>query len=206
MQDAIINIQDYIKKTKINDKNFLNKVESYNNCFLAVGRLTKQKNYSYLISEFSNYIKENRNELLLIIGDGEEKNMLNELIRKNDISNNVFILGNIDNVYPYMKKAKALILSSLWEEVGFVIVEAAFSNLFVISSDCPNGPREFLENGNAGYLFKSNNQGELKNKIKNFVNEKKDLKTFKLKAKKNSSNYTLFRHHLSLKKILSYED
>ena len=46
-----------------------------------------------------------------------------------------------------MKKARALILSSLWEEVGFVIVEAAFCNLFVISSDCPNGPKEFLANG-----------------------------------------------------------
>ena len=69
-----------------------------------------------------------------------------------------------------MKKAKALILPSLWEEVGFVIVEAAFSNLFVISSDCPNGPREFLENGNAGYLFKSNVKNELKNKIKNLIN------------------------------------
>ena len=104
-----------------------------------------------------------------------------------------------------MKKAKALILPSLWEEVGFVIVEAAFSNLFVISSDCPNGPKEFLENGNAGYLFKSNAPSELKNKIKNFVKKEKDLKRFKLKAKKNSSNYTLFRHHLGLSKILIHE-
>ena len=126
--------------------------------------------------------------------------------KKHLTSNNIFILSKINNAYPFMKKAKALILPSLWEEVGFVIVEAAFSNLFVISSDCPNGPKEFLENGNAGYLFKSNAPSELKNKIKNFVNEEKDLKRFKLKAKKNSSNYTLFRHHLSLKKILSYED
>ena len=205
LQDAIINIQDYIEKIKLNEKYFLKKVESYNNYFLAVGRLTKQKNYPYLISEFSNYIKENKKEILLIIGDGEEKDKLNELIKKKSVSNNIFILSKINNAYPFMKKAKALILPSLWEEVGFVIVEAAFSNLFVISSDCPNGPKEFLENGNAGYLFKSNAPSELKNKIKNFVNEEKDLKRFKLKAKKNSSNYTLFRHHLSLKKILSNE-
>ena len=78
LQDAIINIQDYIKRIKINEKYFLKKVESYNNYFLAVGRLTKQKNYPYLISEFSNYIKENKKEILLIIGDGEEKGKLNE--------------------------------------------------------------------------------------------------------------------------------
>ncbi len=46
------------------------------------------------------------------------------------------------------------VLSSKWEEVGFVIVEAAISNLFVISSDCPNGPSEFLNYGNNGILFK----------------------------------------------------
>ncbi len=205
LQDAIINIQDYLTKIRIQDKTFLDKVQNYNNHFLAVGRLTKQKNYRFLISEFCNYLKENKKEKLLIIGDGEEKDKLNDFIKKKNLSNNVFILSKITNVYPFMKKSKALILSSLWEEVGFVIVEAAFCNLFVISTDCPNGPKEFLENGNAGYLFESNKSNELKDKIKKFVIEEKNLKRFKVKAKKNSSNYTLFRHHLSLKKILSNE-
>ena len=53
-----------------------------------------------------------------------------------------------------MHRSEILVLSSLWEEVGFVIVEAALNNTFVISSDCPNGPREFLENGQNGILFK----------------------------------------------------
>ena len=205
LQDAIINIEDYVTKINTKEKTFLNKVESYKDHFLAVGRLTKQKNYEYLISEFNSYLKENEKEKLLIIGDGEEKNNLNQLIKKNNLSNNIFILSKITNVYPFMKNAKALILSSLWEEVGFVIVEAAFCNLFVISTDCPNGPKEFLENGNAGYLFHSNKKNELKNQIKKFAKEEKNLKKFKIKAKKNSSNYTLFRHHLSLKKILSNE-
>jgi len=205
LQDAILNIQDYINQFKIDDKNFLDKVKNYNNYFLAVGRLTKQKNYQYLISEFNNYLKMNKEAVLLIIGDGEEEFKLKKLIRQNNISNNIFILGNIRNIYPFMKNARALILSSLWEEVGFVIVEAALSNLFIISSDCPNGPREFLANGHAGYLFKSNKKNELTQKIKNFTKEEKNLKAFKLKAKKNSLNYTLFRHHLSLTKILTNE-
>ena len=105
-----------------------------------------------------------------------------------------------------MKKARALILSSLWEDPGFVIVEAALSNLFVISSNCPNGPKEFLDNGEAGYLFQSNQKYELSKKIKNFIKEEKNLQRFKLRAKKNSSNYTLFRHYLCLIKILSNEN
>jgi len=206
LQDAIINIQDYVKKVKMYDEKFLDKIKNYDKYFLAVGRLTKQKNYPYLIYEFSNYLKTDKEAILLIIGEGEEEHRLRKLIRQNNISNNVFILNNIRNVYPYMKKARALILSSLWEEVGFVIVEAALSNLFIISSDCPNGPKEFLENGDAGYLFRSNKKNDLAEKIKNFVKEEKSLKKFKLKAKRNSSNYTLFRHHLSLNKILSNEN
>ena len=206
LQDAILNIEDYIEKVSNNDKIFLDKIQNFKNYFLAVGRLTKQKNYSYLISEFSNYLKVNKEALLLIIGEGEEKQKLNELIRKNNISNNIFILSKIRNAYPFMKNARALILSSLWEEVGFVIVEAAFCNLFVISSDCQNGPKEFLENGEAGYLFQSNIKNELTKKIQDFAKAEKNLKKLKIKAKKNSSNYTLFRHHLSLRKILSNEN
>jgi len=206
LQDAIINIKDYVEKAKMHDEIFLDKIKNYDKYFLAVGRLTKQKNYPYLISEFNNYLKTDKEAILLIIGEGEEEHKLKELIRQNNISKNVFILSNIINAYPFMKRARALILSSLWEEVGFVIVEAALSNLFIISSDCPNGPKEFLENGDAGYLFSSNKKNDLTEKIKNFVKEEKSLKKFKLKAKRNSSNYTLFRHHSSLNKILSNEN
>tara|TARA_B100000780_G_C21106719_1_gene446969 strand:- start:48 stop:1208 length:1161 start_codon:yes stop_codon:yes gene_type:complete len=205
LQDPIINIEDYIKKIKINTNDISNKIKNYNNYFLAVGRLTKQKNYSYLISEFNKYLKIDKDGILLIIGDGEDEKNLKKQIKNNDLSHNIFILNKINNVYPFMKKARALLLSSLWEEVGFVIVEAAFCNLFVISSDCPNGPKEFLENGEAGYLFQSNKKNELKKKIEKFVKEEKNLKKHKIKAKKNSLNYTLLRHHSNLKKIILNE-
>ena len=45
------------------------------------------------------------------------------------------------------------ILTSLWEDPGFVLVEAAYNNLFIISSDCKNGPKEILDNGKRGLLF-----------------------------------------------------
>ena len=206
LQDSILNIQDFIKKTKDKNQILLNNVDNFNNYFLAVGRLTKQKNYQYLVSEFVNYLKIKKDAVLLIIGDGEEKNKLMKLIKINNATNNIFVLGQIRNAYPFMKKAKALILSSLWEEVGFVIVEAAFCNLFVISSDCPNGPKEFLENGDAGYLFQSNKKNELVKKIKKFDKEEKNLNKMRLLAKKNSSRYSLFRHYLCLVKILKNEN
>ena len=56
------------------------------------------------------------------------------------LNKKVLLMGFNNNIYPYMKKAKAFILSSFNEDPGFVIIEAALSNLFVISSDCKNGP------------------------------------------------------------------
>jgi glycosyltransferase involved in cell wall biosynthesis len=103
-----------------------------------------------------------------------------------------------------MKKAKAFVLSSLWEEVGFVIVEAALSNSLIISSNCKNGPKEFLENGKAGFLFNNNQDNALFNSFILFMKEKeKNILEKKNRAKKNSIKFTMFRHQIQLKKILN---
>ena len=102
-----------------------------------------------------------------------------------------------------MKNSKAFILSSLWEEVGFVIVEAAICNTFVISSNCQNGPKEFLMDGKAGFLFENNEDDELFKKLKEFKKlEKKEIFEKKVLAKKNSVKFTMFKHFLSLKNII----
>ena len=72
-----------------------------------------------------------------------------------------------------MKKSKAFVLSSLWEEVGFVIVEAAFCNTTIISSNCMNGPKEFLINGKAGLIFENNKKDDLFKNLKFLKNLKK---------------------------------
>ena len=205
LQDAIINIGDYRKKN-INNHEFLNKNNKFNKYFLSVGRLTKQKNYSYLISEFKNYLSNGTDDKLLIIGEGEERKKLEVLIKSYNLADNIFLLGQIDNVYPYMKNAKSLILASLWEDPGFVIIEAAYSNLFIISSNCPNGPREFLNDGEAGYLFQNNKKDALFEKLNLFKMQEGKLRNFRLKAKKNSSTYTLFRHYISLKGLIQNEN
>ena len=149
------------------------------------------------------FSQENNNIDLVIIGEGEQKNFLYKLIKDKKIEDRVFLINSTDNVFYYMKKAEALLLSSLWEEVGFVIVEAAFSNLYVISSNCPNGPVEFLLNGKAGSIFNSNVPNELFLKIKEFVNENQNnLFIRKILAKKQSRLYTMFNHNNILNKII----
>lgn len=199
LSDAILNISDFIKK-KNSPNFFYNKNKK--KYFLSIGRLTKQKNFSYLIKEFSRFSKIYDNYNLLIFGDGEEKKNLIDLINKYNLEERVHLMGYSNNIYNYMKHSEALILTSLWEDPGFVLVEAALSNLFIISSDCKNGPKEILLNGKGGLLFNSNEENALYNKLIDFINSKRDKKKLIL-AKKNIKKYTIFQHSQILNSILN---
>ena len=111
-------------------------------------------------------------------------------------------MGYSSNIYNYMKHSEALILTSLWEDPGFVLVEAALSNLFIISSDCKNGPKEILLNGKGGFLFNSNEENALYYKLIDFVNYKRDKKKLIL-VKKDIKKYTIFQHSQALDNILN---
>lgn len=200
LPDAIININEFISKKKLEVTNF--KEFNKKRIIFAAGRLTKQKNFSYLIDEFSSFIKSNDEFVLLILGDGEERNKLQKQILEKKLQKNIFLIGHVNNVFKYFKKGEAFILSSLWEEVGFVMVEAALSNLFIISSNCPNGPTEFLSEGKYGILFKNGVRGELSNSLTKYDNLK-NIKRHKFEIKKKTKQYTKFRHFLILKNILN---
>ena len=100
-----------------------------------------------------------------------------------------------------MKNAESFILSSLWEDPGFVLVEAAMNNLFIISSNCKNGPTEILNYGDGGILFESNKKDALFNSLKDFLNCRNSKNYYsKIKfAKTNCKKYTLLRHYNLLK-------
>ena len=201
LPDAILSIKDFIFKK--NDSKKSENLETFDNFFLSIGRFTKQKNYFYLIEEFKKFCIIYPNEKLIIIGEGELKSSVQKKIIKEKLTKNIFIFGPTDNVYQYMLKSKAFILPSLWEEVGFVIVESALSNTLVISSDCPNGPSEFLNYGNGGILFQNNKQNALLEKLKFFIENENSFHNAKLSAKKNCKNYTLFNHYKNFENLLN---
>ena len=148
-------------------------------------------------------MKINDEFVLIILGEGEEREKLTLLINKEKLENKVFLVGFTENVYSYMKKSEIFILSSLWEEVGFAMVEASICNTYIISSDCPNGPKEFLNKGDNGILFENNvYKGILKSLITYCKLDNKKIFLDKVKLKKNAHKYTIFKHYLELHKIL----
>ena len=203
LPDAVININNFRKQLKTQNrfKNIFNKDLTV---FLAAGRLTSQKNFVYLIKEFEKFYKENNSYRLVIFGDGEEYINLKNLIKKKKLAESIFLLGRVDNILRYMKDADAFILSSRWEEMGFVIIEAALTNLYIISSNCPNGPSEFLNYGKNGLLFENNKTNALYEKFKIFGKLSREKKKIdRLKIKKNSMKFSIYRHYKVLSKILN---
>ena len=204
LPDAIMKIKD-LKR----DKNFIinENIPKNKKIILSAGRLTYQKNHTYLITEFAKFSKKNDQFILLILGDGEKKNELIKLVKKKEIEDKVFFISFKKNIYSFIRESDILVMSSLWEEVGFVIVEAALCNTFVISSNCPNGPREFLDDGKNGILFKSNVEDELFKSFKKFsIMEQKEIYHNKIRLKKNAQKYTIFHHYLRLNKILKIHE
>ena len=195
--DPVIEIKkiNFNKKIKLSSK-FLGM-----DYILAIGRLTRQKNFKFLIKNFeklkSKYPKLN----LIILGEGEEKNYIEEIIKKLSLTDSVFLQGFENNVFNYLNNAKCLVMPSLYENPGHVLIEAAACNCPIISSDCPTGPREILMNGKAGYLFEVNNSEEFIRSFENFLNYK-NKKSMLLNAKKKSKNYTLPRHYFNLQNII----
>jgi len=197
LPDAIININTMNRKINNNNEVVATKT------ILAAGRLTKQKNFLYLLHEFEKFLEIKKDYKLIILGEGEKKSEIQNYIKKKNISDHVYLKGYVKNIFSYMKNSDLFVLSSLWEDPGFVIIEAAFSNLFVISSNCPNGPKEILDNGRGGILFKSNEEGALLNSFIEFDKLSSDERVYKkVILKKNISKYTIFKHFKTLETIL----
>ena len=138
-----------------------------------MGRLVDQKDQMTLLKA----IKLIQNKIpieVLIIGNGIKKNELQNYINKNNLKKTVRIINFTNNPYKYMKKCELFILTSIYEGLPNVLLEAQCLKKFIISTRCPTGPREILMDGKVGHLFSPTNEIELANKILDYyINKKK---------------------------------
>jgi glycosyltransferase involved in cell wall biosynthesis len=119
---------------------------------LAVGRLTKQKDFPTLIQAFAQ-VRKTRQARLLILGEGPDREALEALVNRLGLENDVAMPGFVDNPYAFMSRASVFVLSSLWEGLPTVLIEALYCGRPIIATDCPSGPREILANGQHGRLI-----------------------------------------------------
>jgi len=149
---------------------------------LGVGRLTKQKGFSYLIEATKRVNDSGINADLILLGEGKLENELKSLATELGIKDKVHFFGFVDNPYKYMKAADVFVLSSLWEGFGLVLVEALACRTPIVATDCPFGPSEILKNGKFGKLVPPKSSEKLANEI-----------TKSLKADKHENAYLVKR-------------
>ena len=199
LNDPILEVRKFKELKKKKKENQI----MFSKYIINIGRLSRQKNQSFLIKAFKKILEKDNSFNLIILGEGELKNELKILSKKLKIDNKIFFLGHVDNIFKYLKNSKYFILTSRWEDPGFVLLEAAFTRTTIISADCPNGPREILDNGRGGFIFKSN---DINNFLETFKEaEESTAEMIMVKKKevlKKSMNYTKLRHYKRLSKII----
>lgn len=119
---------------------------------LAVGRLSSQKDYPLLINAFAE-VRRSMPVRLLILGEGPDRNELLSLLNQLELNEDVCMPGFVQNPYPYMVNASLFVLSSRWEGLPTVLIEALYCGVPLIATDCKSGPREILGGGKYGTLL-----------------------------------------------------
>lgn len=118
---------------------------------LGIGRLARQKDFHTLIRAFHTVVQR-RPARLVILGEGKERSALEELVRSLGLEERVDMPGFVSNPFSYLSRASLFVLSSAWEGSPNVLIEALAVGTPVVSTDCPSGPREILQDGRFGPL------------------------------------------------------
>ncbi len=154
----------------------------------SIGHLHKQKNHLNLVRAIEILKNEKKiNCHAIIAGEGPERNNILALINQKNLTNNVTLVGAIDNPISLIKESDLFVLSSNYEGFGMVIVEALSVGKTVVSTDCQSGPAEIIGDNEFGYLCKINDSSELAEKID--LARKNNINPDKLITK--SKEYTL---------------
>lgn len=201
----------------------LNKLKN-KKVIISVGRLENQKGFYHLIKAINNINTKIKDQIvLLIIGNGTKKEMLEKMIIQNNLSETIYLLGGKSNPYKYMKMADLYIMPSITEGFPNALVEAMCLGLPVLSSDCKSGPREILTDlsfkekiesiyfGKYGVLIEEMSDSKdyninniekcdiiLSKAIEKIIFDEKTLKKYSKLSKKRASLYTydLFEKNL----------
>lgn len=180
---CIANGLDYTpeKLSKLDNKNLI-----------SVGRLSPEKGYLDLIDVFYEIYTKDTDFYLDIIGDGNEREVIENKIKKLKLEKNITLHGfqNKDYINKMMTNASLYLMCSFEESFGIVLIEAGSFGVPQIAYDSAQGANELIINNESGYLIKNRNKTEFAAKVIELINNKKRLKNFGKKAHNIALDYS----------------
>ncbi len=132
---------------------------------LSAGRLTYQKGFDILIDVAKEFLNNYPNWKWIVLGEGEDRPMLEEKTKAYGLEKQLLFPGNVDNIDDYYSKASMYVMTSRFEGLPMTLLETKPYNLPIVSFDCKTGPRELIKEDVNGYLVEENNTKKLANKI-----------------------------------------
>lgn len=158
------------------------------NKVIAVGRLTDQKNFLHLLKAWEKVFLKIPNWKLCIYGEGEQQNLLNEYIQSKNLEN-IFLEDVTAEIKTVYEESSFFVMSSKYEGLPMVLIEAQSFGLPVVSYNCPNGPSDVIIDGYNGFLIENQNIDQLAEKILELSADPSLLTVFSKNSLKNALNY-----------------
>ena len=148
--------------------------------FLQVSRLTQQKQPEHLVDIYYKLKQRGIKEKLYFIGNGEKVELIKQKIKEYNLENDVILLGQIENPYPFFKNAKLFVHTAKYEGLPTVLLESLAFGTPVISYDCPTGPKDILgKNSEYGELIPLNDKDEFVEKVYELMNNNKKYENYR---------------------------
>ncbi|MHB9056295.1 MAG: glycosyltransferase family 4 protein [Paludibacteraceae bacterium] len=158
---------------------------------LSIGRLTEQKGYDMLIHAWNKVKNRNNGWKLRIVGDGQMKSLLLNKINLYGLQNSVEIIPPTSDIITQYKNASIYVMSSRYEGLPLVLIEAMAMGLPIVSFNCETGPSEIIINGETGILVPPANIDKLAAELDNLINDENKRHFFSENSIKRAELFTI---------------
>ena len=186
-------------------ENIEKKYENYlkQDYFLQVSRLTQQKQPEHLVDIYYKLKQAGIKEKLYFIGDGEKKEIIKQKIKEYNLENDIILLGQIENPYPFFKNAKLFVHTAKYEGLPTVLLESLALGIPVVSYDCPTGPRDILgKNNEYGELISLNDKDMFVEKVLELMNSKEKYEKYKKLSLIRANDFSMENNKVKLKELI----
>ena len=196
-----IDLEAIRKKAENIDKKYENYLKQ--DYFLQVSRLTEQKQPEHLVDIYYKLKQRGIKEKFYFIGNGEKVELIKQKIKEYKLENDVILLGQIENPYPFFKNAKLFVHTGKYEGLPTVLLESLAFGTPVVAYDCPTGPKDILgKNSEYGELIPLNDKDTFVEKVYELMNKNEKYENYRKLSLVRANDFSMESNKAKLKELI----
>lgn len=196
-----IDLEAIRKKAENIDKKYENYLKQ--DYFLQVSRLTEQKQPEHLVDIYYKLKQQGIKEKLYFIGNGEKVELIKQKIKEYKLEDDVILLGQIENPYPFFKNAKLFVHTAKYEGLPTVLLESLTLGTPVVAYDCPTGPKDILgKNSEYGELIPLNDKDTFVEKVYELMNKNEKYENYRKLSLVRANDFSMESNKAKLKELI----